>query len=98
MATRGGARLLGRSELGSLAPGQAADFVGVDLRRRELAGAQCDPVAALVLCVVPTVDLSVINGRVRVRAGELIGFDWRAAVREHNARAAELLERTGVRA
>jgi len=93
LATRGGARLLGRDELGVLAPGKAADFVGVDTRRRELAGAQADPVAALVLCVVPTVDLSVINGRVRVRHGELLGFDWPAAVREHNDRAGDLLRR-----
>jgi cytosine/adenosine deaminase-related metal-dependent hydrolase len=93
IATRGGARLLGREELGSLAPGQAADFIGVDTRRRELAGAQSDPVAALVFCVVPTVDLSVIDGRVRVRDGELLGFDWPSAVREHNRQASELLRR-----
>jgi cytosine/adenosine deaminase-related metal-dependent hydrolase len=93
IATRGGARLLGREELGSLSPGQAADFIGVDTRRREFAGAQSDPVAALVFCVVPTVDLSVINGRVRVRDGELLGFDWATAVREHNRQAGELLRR-----
>jgi cytosine/adenosine deaminase-related metal-dependent hydrolase len=98
IATAGGARLLGREELGSLAPGQAADFIGVDTRRRELAGAQSDPVAALVFCVVPSVDLSVINGRVRVRGGELLGFDWPAAVCEHNRHASELLRRAGVKA
>lgn len=93
LATRGGARLLGREELGVLAPGKAADFVGVDTRRRELAGAQGDPIAGLVLCVVPSVDLSVINGQVRVRHGQILGFDWPTAVREHNDRARDLLGR-----
>jgi cytosine/adenosine deaminase-related metal-dependent hydrolase len=93
LATRGGARVLGRHELGVLAPGKAADFVGVDTRRRELAGAQCDPIAALVFCVIPGVDLSVINGRPRVRDGQVLGFAWRQAVDEHNERARELIQR-----
>jgi cytosine/adenosine deaminase-related metal-dependent hydrolase len=101
LATRGGARVLGRDELGVLAPGRAADLVGVDTRRRELAGAQCDPIAGLVFCVVPHVDLSVVAGRVLVRDGQLLGFDWGEAVDEHNARAGELIGRaemaTGLR-
>jgi 8-oxoguanine deaminase len=93
LATRGGAQLLGRPELGSLAPGQAADIVGWDTRRREFAGALADPVAALVLCVVPTVDLSVVNGRVLVRHGDLLGFDWEHAIADLNDAAAGLVER-----
>jgi imidazolonepropionase-like amidohydrolase len=61
-------------------------------QRRELAGAQCDPVAALVLCMVLYVDLAVIEGTVRVRGGELLGFDWSGTVREHNRHARHLLQ------
>lgn len=93
LATQGSARLLGRSELGRLAPRCAADFIGLDTHRRELAGAQSDPVAALVLCVVPSVDLSVINGRVRVKGGQILDFDWSSTVRDHNRHANALLER-----
>lgn len=92
LATHGGARLLGRSELGRLAPGYAADFIGLDTHRREFAGAQSDPVAALVLCIVPSVDLSVIDGHVRVKNGQLVDFDWSETVREHNRHANALLD------
>jgi 8-oxoguanine deaminase len=71
MATLGGARVLGRDDIGCLAPGMAADFICIDLDRASLAGAQHDPVAALVLCDVGSVDYSYINGRCVVEAGRL---------------------------
>ncbi len=71
LATLGGARILGRDDIGCLAPGMAADFICVDLDRPALAGAQHDPVAALVLCDVGSVDYSFINGRRVVDRGEL---------------------------
>lgn len=91
LATRGGASLLGRSDLGVLAPGKAADFIGFDTRRREFAGALADPVAALVFCLVPNVDLSVIGGKVRVRDGQIVEFDWAQAVALHNQYADDLV-------
>src|SRR5262245_12221427 len=48
MATRGGARCLGREDVGMLAPGMAADVILVDTRRLSYAGAGADPLAALV--------------------------------------------------
>jgi len=71
MATLGGARVLGRDDIGCLAPGMAADFICIDLDRASLAGAQHDPVAALVLCDVGGVDYSYINGRCVVEEGRL---------------------------
>src|SRR5262245_7039825 len=68
LATRGGAAVLGRDDIGQLAPGMAADFVGYRLDTLGFAGgAVHDPLAALVFCQPPNVDLSVIDGRVRVR-------------------------------
>src|SRR5579884_3915302 len=68
LATRGGASVLGRDDIGYLAPGMAADFIGYRLDTLELAGgAPHDPLASLVFCHPPRVDLSVINGRVRVQ-------------------------------
>jgi 8-oxoguanine deaminase len=50
LATLGGAKLLGRDDIGSLEPGKCADFFTLDLDRIEYAGALHDPVAAAVLC------------------------------------------------
>jgi cytosine/adenosine deaminase-related metal-dependent hydrolase len=50
LATIGGARLLGRPDIGSLEPGKCADFFALDLGRVEYAGALSDPVAAVLLC------------------------------------------------
>jgi cytosine/adenosine deaminase-related metal-dependent hydrolase len=93
LGTRGGAAVLGRDDIGCLAPGMAADFVGVRLDRLAFAGAQADPLAALVFCTPPTVDLSVINGQVVVEEGQLTTVDLPTAIARHNELARELLER-----
>jgi cytosine/adenosine deaminase-related metal-dependent hydrolase len=93
LGTRGGAAVLGRDDIGCLAPGMAADFVGVRLDRLAFAGAQADPLAALLFCAPPTVDLSVIDGRVVVREGQLLGVDLPGAVARHNELARELLQK-----
>jgi 8-oxoguanine deaminase len=93
LGTRGGASVLGRDDIGALAPGMAADFVGVRIDRLAQAGAQADPLASLLFCTPPAVDLSVINGRIVVRGGELIGLDLSALVAWHNELAQELLDR-----
>ena len=79
IATLGGASVLGRDDIGALAPGMAADFIGYRLERLDFAGALHDPLAALVFCTPPKVDLSVINGKVRVKDGEIVGLDVRGA-------------------
>ncbi len=63
IATRGGARVLGREDIGVLAPGMAADFIAINIDTPHFAGAQADPVAALLFCDVDRVDYSFINGR-----------------------------------
>ncbi len=70
LATRGGAAVLGRDDIGHLAPEMCADFVAIDLNQLALAGAH-DPVAAVVYCRPQGVDLAVINGRVVVQEGRL---------------------------
>jgi 8-oxoguanine deaminase len=95
MGTLGGARVLGRDDLGSLVPGKAADFIGVDMDRLEYAGAAChDPMATLVLCTPPTVDLSVVNGRIVVENGEIPGFDMERAIARQNELAVEMVRRS----
>ncbi len=72
IATRGGAKLLGRDKLGQLAPGMAADFFLVDQGRLELVGAQYDVTS--MLCTVGlqgAVDMTVVAGNIVVRDGKL---------------------------
>ncbi|MCL4490187.1 MAG: 8-oxoguanine deaminase [Chloroflexi bacterium] len=97
LATRGGAEVLGREDIGSLEAGKAADFVAIDLNRVEYAGALHDPVAALVFCATPRVDLSVINGRVVVEDGHLTTVDLPPVIERHNRIAREMVERAGAR-
>jgi 8-oxoguanine deaminase len=91
LATRGGASVLGRDDIGMLAPGMAADIIGYRLDTLGLAGgAVHDPLAALVFCQPPTVDLSIIDGRVSVRNGQLLDVDLPVLVERHNANARAL--------
>jgi len=94
LATLGGAEVLGRDDLGSLAPGKAADFIGVNLDRLEYAGAAChDPMGTLVMCTPPTVDLSVVNGRIVVEDGQIPNFDVERAIARQNELALEMVRR-----
>ncbi|MCZ7539118.1 MAG: 8-oxoguanine deaminase [Anaerolineae bacterium] len=91
LATLGGARVLGRDDIGALKPGMAADFVAYDLKGLPFAGAWHDPVAALLFCTSVNVSLSVINGRIVVRDGQLTTLDLPPLIERHNALALALV-------
>jgi cytosine/adenosine deaminase-related metal-dependent hydrolase len=90
LATLGGARVLGRDDIGALAPGMAADLVTVPLDEVGLAGAQEDPLAAMLFCQVPRVRHAIVGGRCVVRDGELTTVDLPRLVTRHNALARDL--------
>jgi len=91
-ATRGGAAVLGRDDIGQLAVGKAADIIGFRLDTLALAGgALHDPLASLVFCQPPTVDLSIVGGVRRVEDGRLLGIDLETLVARHNASARRLV-------
>jgi 8-oxoguanine deaminase len=92
IATLGGAKVLGRDDIGALAPGMAADFVAFDLRQPLFAGALHDPVAALVFCAPSQVALSVIDGRVVVKEGVLQTVELAPVIERHNRLAGQLVQ------
>ena len=92
IATLGGAQVLGRDDIGALAPGMSADLVAFDLRGVSHAGAGHDPVAALVFCQPGNAALSVINGRVRVRGGQLVDVELDPLLDRHRRRAPHLYD------
>jgi cytosine/adenosine deaminase-related metal-dependent hydrolase len=93
IATLGGARVLNRDDIGALAPGMSADFVSFDMSAVGFAGGGHDPVAALVFCTPANVAMSVINGRVVVRDGELLTADLPNVLSRHRQLARTLFDR-----
>jgi cytosine/adenosine deaminase-related metal-dependent hydrolase len=91
LATRGGAAVLGRSDIGSLEVGKCADFTAVDLRRLEYTGAQHDPVSAVIFCQPIKADYTVVGGKVVVRQGHLETVDEAKLVEKHNQAAQRLM-------
>lgn len=94
LATRGGAKVLNRDDIGQIAPGYAADMVAFDVRGLDFAGAQADPLAALVFCTPAKASYSVINGRMAVREGVLQTLDVQRHADEHNRLSRQLLNQT----
>lgn len=91
IATIGGASVLGRDDVGMIAPEMAADLIAFRIDRHEFAGALNDPAAALIFCQPQRVDLSVINGKVVVRDGVLQTLDLPMLVEQHNAISRRLI-------
>ncbi len=91
LATRGGAAVLGRSDIGSLEVGKCADFFAVNLHQLGFAGALHDPLAALVFCAPVQADYTVVGGRFIVKEGHLQTADLPVLVEQHNQAATRLL-------
>ncbi len=95
MATRGGAALLGRSDIGQLAMGKRADLALFGTNGIEYAGSGSDPLAALVFTVRQSpVDYLLVNGDIRIR-NEKSQVDEQKLVQTHNRIAAQMLEQAG---
>ena len=91
IATRGGAAVLGREDIGALEPGRCADFFSLDLNQVAFAGGLSDPVAATLFCAPPRTVYTVVNGRVIVDHGALTTLDLDREVANHNRNAARLV-------
>ena len=90
IATRGGAAVLGRSDIGVLAPGMCADFFSIDMNTVDYAGALNDPVAATVFCAPQKARYTVIDGRVVVESGRVTTVDMEPVIEAHNRFSREL--------
>ena len=91
LGTRGGAAVIGRTDIGSLEKGKCADFFAVNMNRLDFAGALHDPVSALVFCQPVKVDYTVVGGKFVVKEGKLVTVDERKLVEQHNQAAKRLL-------
>ena len=86
LATRGGAQVLGRDDIGSLEHGKCADFAIWRTDGLEFGGAD-DPVAALVLTAPQRADRLYVGGEAVVREGQLVRADEHEIAAEHRLQA-----------
>ncbi|MBO4506616.1 MAG: amidohydrolase family protein, partial [Lachnospiraceae bacterium] len=94
LATAGSASLLGRDDIGCLAPGKCADLFLIDSRRFELTGAGFDPASVLATVGLKgPVDLCMVNGRVTVEKGRITAIDEERTAAEANRKCKEYLKR-----
>ena len=92
LGSRGGAAVLGRTDIGSLEPGKCADFYAINLNTLDYAGgAVHDPVSAVIFCHPRHVDYTVVGGRFVVRNGQVTTIDTNRLVEKHNQAARRLL-------
>lgn len=88
-ATKGGAALFRRDDIGDLDIGKQADMALFTLDELRFSGCH-DPLAALVLSGANKVDALMIGGKWRVRDGEIIGVDIEELRFKHSAAAQRL--------
>jgi 8-oxoguanine deaminase len=94
MATRDAAAILRRPELGSIAPGMRADLAAFDLTGLDCAGGLKDAIAGFLLAGSETrARLTMVDGRIRVKDGQLVHQDEKAIAAETNARSRALSDR-----
>ncbi len=91
LATRGGAQVLGRTDIGQIAPGLMADLTAFDIRGIAHAGAGHDPLAALIFGAPVSASLTMVNGRIVVQDGQLCSLDLPPLIEAHNHAALRLV-------
>ncbi|TRO39639.1 8-oxoguanine deaminase [Pseudomonas sp. ALS1131] len=89
-ASKGSAKLLGRSDIGELAVGKQADLALFKLDELRFSGSH-DPIAALLLCGADRADRMMIGGTWRVVDGQIEGLDVAQLIADHRQAARELI-------
>lgn len=91
VATRGSARVLGRDDIGQIAPGMAADLAIYDLRTLGMAGSAVhDPVASLLMTQPAQTAWTIVHGRIVADHGRITTVDLARVVERHNQLARAL--------
>jgi len=89
--TSGGASLLGRTDIGQLVPGMAADLFAIDSRRMDYVGTRHDPESLIPrVGIGMATDMTMVNGRIVWADGDFPGLDERQMVVEAEAALAKI--------
>jgi cytosine/adenosine deaminase-related metal-dependent hydrolase len=101
LATRGGASVLGRNDVGELSVGKQADLALFSVEGLEYAGGLSDPVASLVFSVrTSSVNHLIVNGKIQIENGHTT-IDEESLASLHNRIAESMLtkaqDKTGIK-
>ncbi|MCX8010171.1 MAG: amidohydrolase family protein, partial [Ignavibacteria bacterium] len=92
LCINGGARMLGYNSIGKIKEGWIADLAVFDLNRLEYTGSLSDPLAALVFTGIShQTKYTIVNGKVVVENGKLVGIDENQIIENGNRIAIKLL-------
>ena len=91
VATKGGASVLNRDDIGMLAPGYAADITAFKRNNVDFSGSDWDPVASLVFCGPGKANYTIINGKIIVSEGQLTTIPMEKLIYEHNTLSHDLI-------
>ena len=91
VATKGGASVLNRDDIGMLVPGYAADITAFKRDNVDFSGSDWDPVASLVFCGPSKANYTIINGKIVVSEGQLNSIPMEKLVREHSKLSRDLI-------
>ncbi len=83
LATKGGAKVLNRNDIGEISVGKAADFAIYDLKQIDFSGTSSDPVAALVFCGPVKTKYTICNGKIISENGHMKNFDINMSLEKH---------------
>ena len=93
LATRGSAQILGRTDIGYLAPGMAADLFLIDVTGLEAVGADLDPANFLgTVGYHKPAKAVIVNGKLVSQEGKLLGLDEEALVPLAKKKVAAMLK------
>ena len=91
VATKGGASVLNRDDIGMLIPGYAADITAFKRDNVDFSGSDWDPVASLVFCGPSKANYTIINGKIVVSEGQLTTIPMEKLVHEHSKLSRDLI-------
>ena len=91
VATKGGASVLNRDDIGMLVPGYAADITAFKRDNVDFSGSDWDPVASLVFCGQSKANYTIINGKIVVSEGQLTSIPMEKLVHEHSKLSRNLI-------
>jgi cytosine/adenosine deaminase-related metal-dependent hydrolase len=94
LGTENGARMLNFSKVGKIKEGWLADLALFNINKLEYTGSLSDPLAALLFAGIShQAEYTIVNGKIVVDHGNLVGESEESIIQKGNAIAKRLLQK-----